>query len=295
MARSGARRKKQAKPRVKLQSRGVSTRPARPATRPEYSPVESAMFFPKLRRQAKWMFVFLALVFGLGFVVFGVGSGGGGLGDVLQNFGASSSGPSVGDAKKKIQKGDLAAYKELTEAYRAENEPDKAIAAGEQYVLARPKDYDFMRSLAADYEGKATRLSNEAAIVQEKLNGQTGGTAFAIPQNTKLGRALGTGRINQELTTAANKELTEQYTGIDSAYRRATQLYQSVAVAKPDDVLLKLLLAEAAYQSRQFTVADQAAKQVIKLAPGSAEAQQARQIRQLAKLQQQQAGSLPSG
>ena len=32
------------------------------------------MFFPRLRRQAKWMFVFLALVFGVGFVIFGVGS-----------------------------------------------------------------------------------------------------------------------------------------------------------------------------------------------------------------------------
>ena len=88
MARSGAGRKPKAKPRVKHQPRGVSTRPARPATRPEYSAVEAAMFFPRLRRQAKWMFVFLVLVFGLGFVVFGVGSGGGlGLGDILQNAG----------------------------------------------------------------------------------------------------------------------------------------------------------------------------------------------------------------
>ena len=35
------------------------------------------MFFPRLRRQAKWMFVFLALVFGVGFVAFGVGGTGG--------------------------------------------------------------------------------------------------------------------------------------------------------------------------------------------------------------------------
>jgi hypothetical protein len=52
------------------------------------------MFFPKLRAQAKWMFVFLALVFGLGFVVFGVGSGvgGTGIGDLLQGGGGGSSG-----------------------------------------------------------------------------------------------------------------------------------------------------------------------------------------------------------
>src|SRR5919109_1250915 len=106
MARSGARRKPKPKPRTKLQTRGVSTRPA---TRPEYRAVEAEMFFPKLRR----------------------------------------------DAKDKIEKGDLNAYKELSEAYLADGELDKAIAAGERYVKANPKDYEFMRSLASDYEGKA--------------------------------------------------------------------------------------------------------------------------------------------
>src|SRR5438874_6040825 len=103
------------------------------------------MFFPKLRRQAKWMFVFLALVFAVGFIVFGVGSGAGGtgIGDLVRGGGSSSSGPSVGDAQDKIKKGDLTAYKELTEAYRTDGKVDQAIAAGEQYVKVRPKDYEF--------------------------------------------------------------------------------------------------------------------------------------------------------
>ncbi len=43
------------------------------------------MFFPKLRRQAKWMFVFLALAFGIGFVAFGIGgTGGSGISDLFQ-------------------------------------------------------------------------------------------------------------------------------------------------------------------------------------------------------------------
>ena len=32
------------------------------------------MFFTRLRAHAKWMFVFLALVFGVGFVGFGIGA-----------------------------------------------------------------------------------------------------------------------------------------------------------------------------------------------------------------------------
>ena len=53
------------------------------------------MFFPRLRRQAKWVFVFLAFVFAAGFVFFGVGSGSTGLGDLLRGnfniFGNNSS------------------------------------------------------------------------------------------------------------------------------------------------------------------------------------------------------------
>jgi len=293
MARSGARRKPQAK--AKLQTRGVST-PTRAAARHEYNVAEAEMFFPKLRRQAKWMFVFLALVFGVGFVVFGVGSGigGAGLGDLLQNSGSSTGGPSVKDAREKIDKGDLAAYKELTEAYRSEGKQDEAIAAGEQYLKARPKDVEFMRTLASDYEGKALKLRQEAAAVQEDLTAKTGGTTFALPQNTTLGRAIGIGKIDQELTTAANKILTEQYSGIQTAYTRATQLYQKVAAAQPDDVLLQQLLAEAAYQAQDISTAIKAYQRVRKLAPGSAEAKQARQQIQLLKLQQR-ASQVPSG
>jgi tetratricopeptide (TPR) repeat protein len=281
MARSGARRKQ--RPTPKPPTRGASTRH-------EFSAVESAMFFPKLRRQAKWVFVFLALTFGIGFVAFGVGGTGNGIGDIFQGLGQSSSGgPSVGDARKKIEKGNLAAYKELSDAYRAQNKQDEAIAAGERYVAAKPKDYEFARVLASDYEGKATKLREDAAAVQADLTAKTGGTTFALPQNTALGRALGPGRIDQELTTAANAKLTKDYSGLQTAYTRATRLYQAVAKAQPDDVLLQLLLAQAAYQAQLVPIAVRAYARVIKLAPDSAEAgQAAQQIQQMQRLAQAQ-------
>jgi len=239
------------------------------------------------------VFVFLALAFGIGFVAFGIGgTGGSGISDLFQRS-SSTGGPSVDDAREKIEDGNLAAYKELTEAYRAENKPDEAIAAGERYVQARPKDYDFMRTLASDYEGKATKLFDEAAAVQADLTAKTGGTTFGLPQNSVLGRALGMGRIDQELTTAANQTLTEQYSGIQTAYTRAARLYQKVASASPDDVLLQLLLANAAYRAQLVPVAVKAYARVIKLAPDSAEAQQAAQQIQLLKAQAK-ASQLPA-
>ena len=123
MARSGARRKQQP---TKPQASG----PRKPeSVRHEFAAAEAGMFFPKLRRQAKWMFVFLALAFGIGFVAFGIGgTGGNGISDLFQRSASSSSGPSVDDAQEKIDDGNLAAYKELTEAYRADGKQEEAIA-----------------------------------------------------------------------------------------------------------------------------------------------------------------------
>ena len=62
------------------------------------------MFFPRLRNQAKWAFVFLIIVFAGGFVFLGVGSGGLDLGQLMRDaFGnGGSSGPSISSAQKKV-------------------------------------------------------------------------------------------------------------------------------------------------------------------------------------------------
>jgi tetratricopeptide (TPR) repeat protein len=255
--------------------------------RTEYRDIEGEMFFPKLRRQAKWVFVLLALSFAVGFVVFGVGSGGGlGLGDILQGGGGGSSGPSVSDAQSKIKKGDLVAYKELADAYRQDGDLEQAISAGEQYLKVRPKDYEYMRTVAGDYEGRASQQRDQAAVIQDEVTSSTGGTTFAPPGNTLLGRALQPGKIDTELQTAANQKLTQLYAGLQGSYARATQLYQQLAANTPNDVLLQLLLANAAYQSRNNPVALEAYRRVIKLSPDSSEAAQARQQIQFLNSQQ---------
>jgi tetratricopeptide (TPR) repeat protein len=251
------------------------------------------MFFPKLRSQAKWVFVFLALSFAVGFVGFGVGSSGSGLDQLWNNVsGGSNGGPSVKDAQKKIDKGDLAAYKELADAYRNENKTDDAITAGEQYLKARPKDYEYTRTVAADYEGRAARQRDEATAVQDSVTASTGGAAFTPGQTSKIGRALGTPRIDQELQTAANQKLTQLYSGMQSSYARATQLYKTVSAANPKDLLVLQLLANSAYQSRDNQTALAAARRVVKLAPGTQDARQARQLIQFIKAQ---SAAQPSG
>ena len=87
MARSAQRRTRQ------RGERRPTPRASRSARKPTPS-YEDTMFFLRLRRQAKWMFVFLALVFGLGYVIFNVGGTipGVGLGDVLSDPGRTRPG-----------------------------------------------------------------------------------------------------------------------------------------------------------------------------------------------------------
>src|SRR5512134_3088013 len=106
--------------------------------------IEDTMFFPRLRRQAKWVFLFLALVFGLGFVGFGVGAGGVGVGDIFRGAGGGSGVPSVDDAEQNVAENprDPQAFRDLANAYQAEGDTDGAIGALEGLVSLRPKNAD---------------------------------------------------------------------------------------------------------------------------------------------------------
>src|SRR5581483_6624049 len=87
---------------------------------------EDQLFFSRLRVHAKWMFLFLALVFGLGFVIFGVGSGSTGISDVLQNFftGSSSGGRSLSSLRKQAREHpkQAKAWRDLATKLEAEDE-----------------------------------------------------------------------------------------------------------------------------------------------------------------------------
>ena len=124
------------------------------------------MFFPRLRRHAKWMFVFLALVFGLGFVGFGVGAGGVGVGDVFR--GGGGGGPSVESAREKTEENpkNAAAWEELSQALQAEGDNAEAIQAQQQLVALRPKDPNALRTLAALQLTIISEKQTQAQIIQ---------------------------------------------------------------------------------------------------------------------------------
>jgi tetratricopeptide (TPR) repeat protein len=284
MARSAQRRNRQ------RSERRPQPRAPKPVARPAPT-YEDTMFFPRLRRQAKWMFVFLAVVFGLGYVIFNVGGTipGTGLGDVLQNLGQGTSGPSVGDAENKIEDepNNPAGYRELANALQRDGRTDEAVAPLTRYLQFRPKDQPALNMLAGIYLNQAQEAQNRAQAAQFRLQQVTGGDFFVPGQSSQFGQTFGTGQVSKIEADRLNQELNQGFTEAQQAYQNATQTYKQLITAIPDreeadqpSIFLQLGFAAQAGGDLKEAVA--AYKRYLAVAPDSPNAAGVRtQIKQL--------------
>jgi tetratricopeptide (TPR) repeat protein len=243
------------------------------------------MFFPRLRRQAKWMFVFLALVFGLGFVIFGVGSNlPSGLGDILQDV-THDSAPSVGDARDRVRDNprDPAAQLALADALQQNERPDEAIAPLEAYVKLRPRDEEALRELAGLYSAKANRLSDETNVVVIEYQNAAVNQLVAPRLSGQAEQAFFQGgQIEQAVTNEVSQRYTRLIQDTQKASGNAQRAYERVARLAPRDPQVQLLLASAAEQAGNNPAAIAAYERFVKLAPEDSSVPQVRRaIREL--------------
>jgi Flp pilus assembly protein TadD len=278
-------------------ARGAAqTRRKRPKPEPRRSRPRSStptvaaqtMFFPRLRRQAKWVFVFLAVVFAAGFVFFGVGSGSTGIGDILRgNFnifgtGNSTSSPSISSAQKRIAKNpkDAAAWRKLATAYEQKQSDANAINALTHYTKLRPRDVDALSELAGLQLKRAGDLQNAYQQAQSEA-ATSAPLPLPLDQNSPLGKAL----AQDPITTAANEAVNTKFQQLAVAMNNAKTTYQKLARAKPNEPTTQLLLGQIAEQTGDSKTALAAYKRFVKLAPDDASAPYAKG--RIAQLQRQ--------
>jgi tetratricopeptide (TPR) repeat protein len=226
------------------------------------------MFFPRLRNQAKWAFVFLILVFGGGFIFLGVGSGGLDLGQLLRDaFGnKGSSGGSVSDAQKNVAQhpGDPAAYRKLADALEKKGRVDEAITAWTRYTALKPKDTVALRHLGQLELAQADRFYTEAqqaALGQQEANA---GSAFGVSSTGKFGQALGQNPIASAVSTKFSTQLQEASVKYQTAAVRAVATYKLIVKQSPDDQQALFSLAQAADTLHQTAIAVSAYKRLLK-------------------------------
>ncbi len=280
MARAAAKRKPIAKPAPRRRHSGSG------------AGLEHTLFFSRLRRNAKWVFMALALVFAGGFVFFGVGSGSTGIGDLLRgNFGifgsshSSSSTPSIDAARKKVAQNPkgAAAHLQLARALEIARHDDEAIAELEAYTTLKPKDADALRELSGLYLQRAQVRSAEAqAAALDAQSAQP--LAFGPASNSKIGQALGvnTDPITQAVVTAANTRYNDAVFALQDTFRQIENIDKRIVAVEPTDSPSVLTLAQDAQRARDVTTAIAAYKRFIKLAPDDPSALLAKQqIKQL--------------
>jgi tetratricopeptide (TPR) repeat protein len=253
--------------------------------------IEDTMFFPRLRRQAKWVFLFLALVFALGFVGFGVGAGGVGIGDIIRDAGTGSGAPSVSEAEQRVSENprDAQAFRDLATAQQSAGNVDEAIDALESLVSLRPKDAGALRELAALYLTKASDAQQRAQLAQ--LRASYLAPATAIPALTQLGdKVLNPDPITNAISTRYSDEIQVAYGEAQSASARAVDMYKRIAAASPQDPTVQLELAQAATDAGDSQTAISAYEKFLKLAPDDPTAPQVRQILKQLRVQSSASG-----
>ena len=254
---------------------------------------EDELFFARLRRHTKWMFVLLALVFGVGFVAFGVGSGStgvGGIGDIFNSvFGGSSSGidSRIKSDQKKLaaNPGDAQSAIDLSTLYQQKQENAKAISVLKSASAEKPKNLDLLNAIAGIYRNDASAARNKAADAQNALS-ERAVTPPGLDVNSSIGQALSSDPLSQSLRTQA----TEAFSNLTSAYSKAENAYRDVAIAAhgtSEEPNAQLALAGVAVEAVQITgqtsdiqLAIGAYKRYLKLEPNGVSANQARQTLQ---------------
>ena len=275
MARGTQHRKRRTGPNA----RKPATAPSVAATRKQRPPEwQEQLFFQRLRVHAKWAFLLLALVFGLGFVFLGIGSGSNGITDALQNafnFGKTSGGASISSLEKKTQKNplDAKAWRDLATAYETKQRTNDAIVALSQYTSLRPKDGDALAELASQYGRQANQYATDyqnslqaAAVLTPPF------AAFPPASTSPLGKALNDPKALQDPISATLQEQAQatQQTAISNyqtSVKNAEDAYQKLAKLTPKDPTAQFQLAQAAESAGDTKVALAAYKRVVELVP----------------------------
>lgn len=240
--------------------------------------IEDTMFFPRLRRHSKWMFLLLALFFGLGFVLFGVGASGTGLGDLFRNHRGGSGGNSVKSALKATEKNpkDAKAWQSLATAYETNGDIDLAINAQDQYTLLAPKDIDGLNQLAGLYRAQAQKQATIAQDAQIKI-AYSGTISPAGDGLLVKGSPIFTDPLAAPLTSDAAATYQQALQTEQQALQSQLSTYQRVAKQSPKDPNAQLSIANAARDLGSTPAQIAAYRRFLVLAPDDANASLVRQ------------------
>lgn len=219
-----------------------------------YSAAENDLFFLKIRRSAKWSFILLAFAFVGGFLFFGIGSGGMGIGDLFNSGGLSgSSGPNISSLEKKAYKNprNAVVWQQLATAYQNKGDTDMAIKALGHYITLKPKDQASLQMLATYNLSKANEFQIQIDKIQSVLPAQDPTSISGT-----LAQTLGDiNPLNTELQAAQQVELQPLQMKQSQYLQGAFGTYKTLGVLQPKNAYTQYELASLAVNQGDYKTA----------------------------------------
>jgi DNA-binding SARP family transcriptional activator len=238
------------------------------------------LFFIRMRRSAKPVYVGLAVVFAVTFAFLGVGSGtNGGLDQLFSNLNIfKKDKASVSAALDNVNKhpNDPAAYSRLATAYQAKGDTTGAIDAYQRLTTIKQKDAQAWGSLAGLQMAQAQQFQQEYQAAYQAQ--QLAAPSATFKPTGKLGEALGTNPIESAAANLANTATNDLYQKTLLAYQNAVSSYKRLAALQPKNPNAQFQLASAAQTAGDSTTAVAAYKAYLKLNPDASTAPQIRAL-----------------
>lgn len=231
------------------------------------------LFFTRLRRRQKWVFLVLAVLFAVSFTALGVGSGsGGGLEQVWNGiFGGSDA---VGKAKSEIKTNPAKGYKDLATAYVSQNDLPDAVNAMTAYLKIKPKDSAAWTQLGGYLKQQGDTYAAQYQQVLQSSSLADPGHVFQ-PQGALAGQ-LGTNPIDQYYSQQASTQTQPLYRKALDGYTGSLTAFKAAAkYAKPADLPnAELAIYSAAQLTGNAKVGLKALQRYVELAPNSSNLKQ---------------------
>lgn len=236
------------------------------------------MFFMRLRRGAKWVFVLLIFAFAFGFLFSGVGGGGGG--DIISQLLGMRGGNPVKSAESAVKKrpGDANAWNQLAILYQGKGRQTDAIHAYERYLKLKPNDLLGLSQISNLWRGIATQRWYEYSAIAQDLRSASNPLGSSDPLQKFLGSSdpLLTPYTDTLNTQAGNAygaflKAAKSWEAIDVRYLNATPVGDKLARAQAE-----IQVGDSAGNANDLTTAIKAYKEYLRLVPGSKMAPQVR-------------------
>ena len=227
------------------------------------------MFFTRLRRGSKWVFIAVIFAFAFTFLFAGVGSGGSG-GDIIQELlGMRGGSDPLKSAEKAVAKNphDTGALIRLAQAYNTKQRPGAAIKTYKKYLTLKPKDASVLLQIGLLQRNATVVRWERYAGLQSKLT-LASSPVTSDPLQTLVGI--------DSLTSTYTSLLTTKVSGAYGSYTAAAKAWESTekrylasvpASSTLQRAQVELELAQAAESSGDYPTAINSYETFLRLTP----------------------------